>query len=322
MLILRLVALLVVLALPVRAVCFPLPHHDAKPLLHRVNIFAPDPQSPVDPRHAQSQTGVDKMFAPIGLIVTNHSLPDDDSPSAASHYRAGTAFLVSPCYILTAYHVIFGRRRTRPDQERDYSATFRVAGTRSRAVPVEYGEVQRFTGRDWVLLRLDSDADHPCAGENPGIGWTRLAPLTTADAMQTTVSIAGYPGDKPANMLWRQDSCRLYEKSGNIETDGMWTTDCATLPRASGSPIFFIRDNVLNVVALMHGHIGIETADVLPNWDPNRANLALDMGKIVSSDPHLMELIEQDIDRFGKPNPAEVSGRGDTPAAEPEQPPP
>ena len=309
----RLAALCILLALPARAAEFPAPQSFlSEPLLRRVNLFSVDAQNPVDPRHAQSQTGMDKMFAPIGMIVTNHPVPDDDSPSAASHYRAGTAFLVSPCYIITAYHVIFGGRMTRPDPDQDYSATFRIAGMRLRAAPVEYGEVYRFTGRDWVLLRLDSGADHPCAGEK--LGWTGMAPLTTADARQMTVSIAGYPGDKPANALWRQDACRLYEKNGNIDFDGMWTTDCATLPRASGSPIFFIRDGVLNVVALMHGHIGNETPEVLPHWDPSRANLALDVGKIVSADPHLMEIIEQDIARFGKPNPAQIAEPND-PAA-------
>ena len=317
-----LVTLCILLAFPARAADFPPSNPPvSEPLLQRVNLFSSDPQNPVDPRHTQSQTGVEKVFAPIGLIVTNHLLPDDDSLSAASHYHAGTAFLVSPCYVLTAYHVIFGSRRSRPDPDQDYSATFRVAGVKSRAMPVEYGELYRFTGRDWVLLRLDSDADHPCAGENPEIGWTRLAPLKTADATQMTVSIASYPGDKPATELWRQDSCRLYEKSGNIDNDGMWTTDCATLPRASGSPIFFLRDSVLNVVALMHGHEGNETTEVLPHWDPSRANLALDVGKIVSSDPHFMEMIEQDIARFGKPNPAQVSEPGN-PATAPNSPPP
>ena len=173
-------------------------------------------------------------------------------------------------------------------------------------MPLYYGEVYRFTGRDWVLLRLDSDADHPCLGENPAIGWIRLAPLSTSAAKEQVVSIAGYPADKSGPALWRQDACRLYEKSGDIDSDGIWTTDCATLPRASGSPIFFVRDGVLNAVALMSGHIGVERYEVLPQWDPGRANVALDIGKITSSDPDFMVLVEQDIARFGKPNPAQI----------------
>ena len=37
---------------------------------------------------------------------------------------------------------------------------------------------------------------------------------------------------------------------------------------------------------------------VLPKWDPNRANLALDIGKIISSDPDFLKLIKTDISRF------------------------
>ena len=273
-------------------------------LLHRVNVFSDDPQIIHDPRHEQPQAGADGMFAPIGLIATNNRVPDGDGASAVSHFHTGTAFLVSPCYLLTAYHVVFGTRKTRPDPDQDYSASFRVGGMRARAVPVRYGEVYRFTGRDWALLRLDSDADHPCLGENPDIGWIRLAPLNTAEAKNRTVSIAGYPADKSGPALWRQDACRLYEKRGDIDYDGMWTTDCATLPRASGSPIFFVQDGVLNAVALMSGHTGIERNEVLPRWDPGRANLALDIGEILFSAPDVMVLLDQDIARFGKPNPA------------------
>jgi V8-like Glu-specific endopeptidase len=297
---LRCAVLCIFAALPEQAHCFPA-RISAQPFLQPVNVFSDDPQTPHDPRHAQPQTGADKMFAPIGLITTDQPVPNEDG---SSYRHAGTAFLVSPCYVLTAYHVVLGTRKTRPDADQDHAATFRVAGERARAVPVKYGEVYRFPGRDWVLLRLDSDADHSCLGEN--IGWTELTPLNTAEAKERIVSIASYPQDKAASILWRQNACRLYEKSTNINDDGMWTTDCATLPRASGSPIFFVENGALHVVAIMIGHLGAETNDVLPQWDPARANRALDIGKIFSSDPDAIALVNNDIARFGHPNPAQV----------------
>jgi hypothetical protein len=70
---------------------------------------------------------------------------------------------------------------------------------------------------------------------------------------------------------------------------------------------FFLEDGVLNVVAVMSGHLGTAADDeILPKWDPNRANLALDIGKIISSDRDFLKLIETDIDRFHRPNPARV----------------
>ena len=46
--------------------------------------------------------------------------------------------------------------------------------------------------------------------------------------------------------------------------------------------------------------------DLLPKWDPKRANLALDIGKIIASDPDFLKLIEIDIDRYRRSNPARV----------------
>ena len=46
--------------------------------------------------------------------------------------------------------------------------------------------------------------------------------------------------------------------------------------------------------------------EILPKWDPNLANLALDIGKIISSDHDFLKLIETDINRFHQPNPAQV----------------
>ena len=80
--------------------------------------------------------------------------------------------------------------------------------------------------------------------------------------------------------------------------------DPAESLRISG---FFVEDGVLNVVAVMRGHLGnVVDDEILPKWDPNRANLALDIGKIISSDQDFSKLIETDIARFHQPNPARV----------------
>jgi V8-like Glu-specific endopeptidase len=294
--------------------------HARQPLLHRVAVFSDDPQTVHDPRHPQSQTGTDKMFAPIGLIWTNHPVPHVSGTTTTLNLDMATAFLVSPCYVLTNYHVIFGNGKNKPEADQDYSAMFRVRGKTSRAVPVRYGEFYRFGGRDWALLRLDSDAQHRCLGEDPNIGWVRLVPLTSASTMGRSLSVAGYPSDKSDSSLWRQDTCHLFQTFDDVENDGLWTTDCATRPRASGSPIFFVQDGVLNVVALMSGHLGLDIGnDVLPKWDPSRANLALDIRKIVSSNRDFMKLIEGDIERFQQSNPVQLVQPGDALVAQPPQ---
>jgi len=270
-------------------------------LLHQVAVFSDNAEAVHDPRYQQNQAGADAMFAPIGLIRTNGLVPDDFGPAAPSHIHLGTAFLVSPCHVLTDFHVVFGARTTKPDPDQDYSATFILGKKMVHAVPAAYGEFYRFRGRDWALYALEPDADHRCLGEDPAIGWIRLAPLDRPAAQNKSLSIAGYPSDKSLSSLWREDACRLYERQGNIEYDGIWTTDCATRPGASGSPIFFIEDGVLNVVAIMSGHVGpTDNREILPKWDASRANLALDIGKIISSEPEFMRLIALDLDRFAR----------------------
>jgi V8-like Glu-specific endopeptidase len=313
--ILRLAAMLAMTIVPVPASDFSTTAAEvnAPTLFHRVAVFSDVPNSIHDPRHPQSQTGADKMFAPIGLVWSNSPQPDQGA-APRSDYHMGTAFLVSPCYVLTAYHVVFGYRfglKGKEEPEQEVSATFRVDGKRSRAVPVKYGQFSMFPGRDWALLRLEPDAGHKCLGEDPNIGWVRLAALAPAAATKKVLSVAGYPADKSLASLWRQDKCHFFEMYHDIDTDGLWTTDCATRPRASGSPIFFIEDGVLNVVAVMSGHLGtVVDNEILPKWDPNRANFALDIGKIISSDHDFLGLIESDIDRFHRPNPAQVLAGG------------
>jgi hypothetical protein len=109
--ILRLAAILVMTIVPAGASDFSTrgAEVNTRTLFHRVAVFSDAPDSIHDPRHPQPQTGADKMFAPIGLIWTNHPQPDQGT-AARSDLHMGTAFLVSPCYVLTVYHVVFGYR--------------------------------------------------------------------------------------------------------------------------------------------------------------------------------------------------------------------
>ncbi|MGE3782473.1 MAG: hypothetical protein AB7H71_06990, partial [Alphaproteobacteria bacterium] len=160
-------------------------------LLHRINVFSDDPNSLHDPRYPQPQTGAGKIFAPIGLIWTNHPQPDPGN-APTSHLRMGTAFLVSPCYVLTAFHIVFGYRtgfrKDNQQPEREVSATFSAGGRTARAVPVKYGRFSLFPAQDWALLRLKPQGGDRCLGEDPDIGWLRLAPLPPAVAPKKSLS--------------------------------------------------------------------------------------------------------------------------------------
>ncbi|MEZ5830687.1 MAG: tetratricopeptide repeat protein [Dongiaceae bacterium] len=215
-------------------------------------------------------------------------------------FAAGTGFLVSPCHVLTAYHVAGGGGEV--DESRistfyvgqgkigpDFPDLNRFADS-SRARPVLWGRyvrldddsdllvrsqsVERNGWEDWALLRLEK-----CFGGKPySYGYLKLAPVTTRELMTSGASLParsiGLPGDKSTASLWEDPTCRLI---GQIYASG-WEHDCVTIPGNSGGPIL-IKDPVTGenrVAAITVSHIAVEgisvddsDALVLRRDDPN-----------------------------------------------------
>jgi lipoprotein NlpI/V8-like Glu-specific endopeptidase len=220
--------------------------------------------------------------------------------AANGQFAAGTGFLVSPCHVLTAYHVAAGGDQV--DETRgstfyvgegkigpDFPDLNRFADS-SPARPVLWGRyvriaensnllvraqaVERNGWEDWALLELDK-----CFGAAPySYGYLKLAPVTTRELMQGGASLAarsvGLPGDKSALSLWEDPTCRMI---GQIYASG-WQHDCMTIPGNSGGPIL-VKDPVSGeqrVAAITVSHIAVEglavdasDALVLARDDPN-----------------------------------------------------
>jgi lipoprotein NlpI/V8-like Glu-specific endopeptidase len=188
------------------------------------------------------------IYGAIGLVVHSDNIETE----------AGTGFLVSPCHVMTAYHVVAGKRKiTESDTATfyvgeggkgpDYSGGRRYAES-STAHPVVWGNfidgesdivaqrvkaVQSNGWNDWVLLKLDR-----CLGDREnGWGYLRLEPVSTRDltrAGETPEAIAiGLPKDKDEKALTEDPSCRII---GQMYESG-WQHDCLTLPGNSGGPI-------------------------------------------------------------------------------------
>lgn len=215
-------------------------------------------------------------------------------------FAAGTGFLVSPCHVLTAYHVAAGGERV--DETRtstfyigegsigpDFPDLGRFAES-TGARPVLWGRyvrageksnlltraqaVQRNGWEDWALLELDT-----CFGAAQyGYGYLKLAPVMTRELMKGGATMAarsvGLPGDKSAASLWEDPTCRLI---GQIYASG-WQHDCMTIPGNSGGPIL-VKDPATGeqrVAAITVSHISVEglaveesDALVLDRDDPN-----------------------------------------------------
>lgn len=215
-------------------------------------------------------------------------------------FAAGTAFLVSPCHVLTAYHVAGGGARVDETKSSifylgqgklgpDLPDLARFALS-SAAHPVAWGRfvhagdnspllvrsesVERNGWEDWALLQLDT-----CLGEPQyGYGYLKLAPVTTQEVMRNGAAMParslGLPGDKTTATLWEDPSCKII---GQIYASG-WQHDCVTIPGNSGGPLLVV-DPVTKetrVAAISVSVMAVEGVDTaasygmtLPLDDPN-----------------------------------------------------
>lgn len=189
-------------------------------------------------------------FGPVGLMVLDEGADDA---------VAGTAFLVSPCHVLTAYHVAgggkaitdktvahfyLGQGHIGPDFD-----DARQFAEETTAKPVVWGQyipneddspaeirakaILQNGWEDWALLKLDR-----CLGdEKTGYGYFHLYPMTTRDLTRLgtglRISSIGLPGDKPLTRLWWDPHCRVV---GQVHDSG-WQNDCVTVPGNSGGPL-------------------------------------------------------------------------------------
>ncbi len=193
-------------------------------------------------------------FGAIGLLYHH-----EDSGG----YLGGTAFLVSPCHVLTNYHV--AARHDRRLSETQTSVFYIGQGDigpdwddgqhfslRSEARPVIWGNFLA-TGResgdraskpaaarngweDWALLKLDD-----CLGEaGRGFGYLHLQPIPTRELTLSqrplAVTAVGLPADKSTAKLWADPDCRIY---GQIAASG-WQHDCLFKSGNSGGPLLAI----------------------------------------------------------------------------------
>jgi tetratricopeptide (TPR) repeat protein len=188
------------------------------------------------------------IYGAIGLVVHSNNIETE----------AGTGFLVSPCHVMTAYHVVAGKRKITDsdtatffvgegNEGPDYNGGRRYAES-TTAHPLVWGNffdgesdvvaqrvkaVQSNGWNDWVLLKLDR-----CLGD-PANGWgyLKLEPVATRDLTrtgQTLDAIAiGLPKDKDEEALTEDPNCRII---GQMYESG-WQHDCLTLPGNSGGPI-------------------------------------------------------------------------------------
>lgn len=268
-------ALLAGFGLPGGAAADPLaPPGPGRPLagLHRVNIFGEDDRSR-DLRRPGSAAGR------IVLIVD----PTTD--------KAGTGFLIAPCYAMSAMHVVLS----------DYDLGARAGPGVNFAYTVYYGLGRLFgnfegltigrpvawghyfaaepvdASQDWIILQLED-----CVGER--YGHFRVTGLGAAEARAIErLQLAGYPRTEvaPYEHVQRDPACAVHGTARlPLNNGSLWLHDCAMRQGASGSPIFYEDGGAAHAVAIAIGEFRA-TDGVLPAYDQEHANIAVPAGNFI-----------------------------------------
>lgn len=217
--------------------------------------------------------------------------------------EAGTGFLVSPCHVMTAAHVVAGANGISEAQvllffagtgnlgPADMKSDF--FGALSPARPLVWGDYKdtdkgstaervaafrQSNWNDWTLLKLDR-----CLGDE-GFGYFDLLPVTTRDFTRAgglrAVTAVGLPVDRGNDRLTVDPACSLL---GQVNAAG-WQHDCTTMPGNSGGPVLAARpepgEEWPRVLAITVASVGLPknvdgslTPQVIDPTNPNYLDL-------------------------------------------------
>jgi hypothetical protein len=232
----------------------------------------------------------------------------------------GTGFLVSPCYVVTAAHVVSPDSNALLDglidSRTDFRMVLRTKDPISKAaisliadvdrhmndLKVAYLRSSRFINapmsidsKDFVFLRLPADG---CLGSKPNFGWFE----TSNDALRKGDSAValGYPkSEHKGELHLGSGQIRQTTLSNLLEFSGSYRIG------ESGGPLLKVEDRQLKVAGLIVSHLGSNASQEYPTFSSDNANLVLSLAPILNYAP-IKAVLDADKARFGNRNPAAV----------------
>lgn len=256
------------------------------------NIFAADG---IDPRRYVAEDGAAwRRLRAVGTVSSDFVLRDKRGLVAVKP-GMGTAFLVSPCYAMTNYHVVFGTGSANPDPMADYPVTLRF-GLRARGGPavsvrgrVSVWEDPGATAPDVALIRING-----CPGAQ--LGWYALSAASSLAGRPVTMPSVS--DDRSMTRLSLQSACTIRDAAAGAD----WMVhDCATREGASGSPLIDPAASVPEVLGMNAGEFRA-AAGIQPRYDPRHANWGVSM-RFIDRSPRMRAVLQRDILRAKAANP-------------------
>lgn len=178
--------------------------------------------------------------------------------------RMGTGFLIGPCTVLTAYHVLFPAGET-PSTKAKFRFAIGHGGTTAftsvmPASPVLWGDFSYAVDtptEDFAVLNVPA-----CPGRK--FSTIPLAPMSLTDIAQSGGKLrnAGYPVGRSRGRVWGDEDCSVGGMHP-LEPE-LFAIDCYSMPGMSGGPVLAERDGQLMAVAIMSRAVlysGSDSAD-------------------------------------------------------------
>ena len=201
-----------------------------------------------------------RQFNAIGVV---YPIAKTDGVVITSRYR-GTGALISPCHVLTNYHVAFeaSRREVLFEVGQDSGDitgfTYKTVG---QVIDAGAFWAERDVVDDWALVKLMDPRSRRSTNVGGRVGFLQIAAAPSAAILERSVTSAGYPGGQALGLIGHVN-CRL----ARVDQDRRWRMACSMTEGQSGGPVTLRtadRGDVLIAInsAKPDGRSGIVTAD-------------------------------------------------------------
>jgi V8-like Glu-specific endopeptidase len=195
---------------------------------------APHAQAPqvADPRVIINRLDANySQFNAVGIV---YPIAKTDGVVVMSKYR-GTGVLISPCHLLTNYHVAFEATRKEVmfevGQPANNIAAFALRGV-GRILDAGAFWAEADTVDDWALVKLIDPQSGRSNNLGERVGYLPFASAPPDAILNKPLTSAGYPGSMNAGLVGHL-GCRL----ARIDPDRRWRMACSMTEGQSGGPV-------------------------------------------------------------------------------------